>query len=224
MKLIIIVLILLSSVLGFGQAFEVSDFSESASPVSFSGMAKVSETGTTCAVTLHNNSSQSLLAIVVSGEVTSPWGWMQPTGVTYDGFFKETGIAPGQDFDLVDANFFMGRIYENGVLVEPKKDLVCHARFKVQFFQLQDGSISGDYQVQKNLMAEREKSMALLTRLVQAYDSGGEAAFAAALNEPESKDTTDLLEAMSKFFKIPMIDLARKRLAYAEKRQASGIF
>jgi hypothetical protein len=223
MKLTIVVLILLSSALGFAQAFEVSDLSEAASPVSFSGTAKVSETGTTCAVTLHNNSSQSLLAIVVSGEVTSPWGWMQQTKILYDGFFKETGIAPGQDFDLVGANS-MGRIYENGGPVEPKKDLVCHATFKVQFFQLQDGSTSGDYQLQKNLMAEREKSMAVLTHLVQAYDSGGEAAFAAALNEPESKVTTILLKAMTEYFKIPMIDLARTRLAYAEKRQASGIF
>jgi hypothetical protein len=92
MKLTIVVLILLSSALGFGQAFEVSDLSEATSPVSFSGTAKVSKTGTICAVTLHNNSSQSLLAIVVSGEVTSPRGWMQPDGAQWPGLrFRRRG-------------------------------------------------------------------------------------------------------------------------------------
>jgi hypothetical protein len=73
-------------------------------------------------------------------------------------------------------------------------------------------------------MTEREESMGVLTRLVQAYDSDGEAGFAAALKETESTVTTELLKARAKYSGVRMIDLARKRLGYAEKRQASGIF
>ena len=73
--------VLLSSAVAFGQTFEVSDLSAADSPVSFSGTAKVSKTGTTCVVTMHNNSTQSLLAVEITGEVTSPEGSMQSDGV-----------------------------------------------------------------------------------------------------------------------------------------------
>ena len=231
MKRATILTVLLCSALGFGQKFEVSDLSAADSPISFSGTAKVSKTGTTCMVTMHNNSTQSLLAVEVTGEVTSPWGWMQPTGLSYDGFFKEAGIPPGEDFEVAGPGLFdsmhQGTTYSDGVLVkpeEPKKDLVCDAAFKVQFFQLEDGSTSGDYQIKKDLMAGRAKSMALLRHLVEAYDTGGEAALAAALDEPESRSMADRLKYMAAYFKIPLVDLVRKRLAAAQKRQASGIF
>jgi hypothetical protein len=94
----------------------------------------------------------------------------------------------------------------------------------VQFFQLEDGSTSGDYQIKKNFMARREKGMATLSHVIQAYDSGGESAFAAALDEPEARYTADQLKVRPDYPEMPMIDLARKRLAYAEKRHASGIF
>jgi hypothetical protein len=244
MKLATILTVLLSSALGFVQKFEVTDLSATDTPVSFSGTAKISKTGTACVVTAHNNSTQSLLAVEITGEVTSPWGWMQSMGLTYESFFKEAGIPsgkeaacvgipPGEDFDVVGPDFFdsmnQGATYENGVLVKPqppKKDLVCHAEFKVQFVQLEDGSTWGDYQIYKDVMARRAKNMAILSHLVDAYDTGGEAAFAAALDEPEpeSRSMAYLLKGMAAYFKIPLIDLARKRLAAAQKRQASGIF
>ena len=172
-----------------------------------------------------------LLAVEVKGEVTSLWGWMQPTALSYDAFFKEAaGIPPGDDFDLVRPDFFdgwhPGTTDSNGVFKpqEPKKDLVCKAVFTVQFVQLEDGSTLGDYQTKKDVMARREKSIAMLTYFVEAYDAGGEPALAAALNEPESRSTADELKSMAAHFKIPLIDLVRKRLAAAQKRQASGIF
>src|SRR2546425_6122284 len=94
MKRAILLTVLLASALAFGQKFEETDLSATDTPVSFSGTAKVSKTGTTCVVTAHNNSPQSLLAVEVTGEVTSPEGLMQSTGLTYDGFFKEAGIPP----------------------------------------------------------------------------------------------------------------------------------
>jgi hypothetical protein len=233
MKRAAILLVLLSSASAFGQKFEVSDLSAADSPVSFSGAAKVAETGTTCLVTMHNNSSQNLLAIEVTGEVTDPLGRMQPAGFSYDGFFKERGISPGDDVDIVTPDYFPVSVrettYINGVPVpvkpeEPKKDLVCHAEFKVQFFQLEDGSISGDYQIQKDVMARREKQIAVLSHFVEAYDMGGDAALAAALDEPESRRTAIHLKYSAEYFKVPLIDLVRKRLALVQKRQASGIF
>lgn len=230
MKPAIIMTVLLSSALGFGQKFQVSDLSAFNSQVSFTGTAKVSKLGTTCAVAMHNNSTQSLLAVEVKGEVTSPWGWMQPTALSYDAFFKETGIPAGGDFDLVRPDFFdsmhPGTTDSNGDLKTevPKKDLVCKAVFTVRFVQFEDGSTLGDYQTKKDVMARRDKSMAILTHFVEAYDAGGESAFAAALDEAESRPTAHQLNDMAAYFKIPLIDLVRKRLAAAQRRQASGIF
>jgi hypothetical protein len=227
-----IVTILLTSAMGFGQKFDVSDLSASDNPVSFSGTAKVSKTGTTCMVTMHNNSTQGVLAVELTGEVTSPEGLNQWTGLSYDHFFKGAGIPPGEDFDVVGPDFFdsmnQGREYIKGVEVnkpqEPTKDLVCHAAFKVQFIQLEDGSTWGDYQTKKDVVARRAKDMAILSHLVDAYDTGGEAGFASALDEPEPRSMADGLKHMAMFFKLPLIDLVRKRLAAAQKRQASGIF
>jgi hypothetical protein len=143
---------------------------------------------------MHNNSTQSLLHLEITGEATSPQGLMQPTGLRYYGFFKEAGIPPGEAFDFIDPGFWNhGHTYINGVEVpeEPQKDLVCHAQFKVLFIQFADGSTWGDYQTGKDVMARREKRMVILSHLVDAYDTGGEAAFAAALDEPEwEKPTT----------------------------------
>jgi len=156
---------------------------------------------------------------------------MQSTGLSYDGFFKEAGIPPGEDFDEVGPDFFdsvnQGPTYINGVLVKPrppKKDLVCHAEAKVLFVQLEDGSIWGDHQIGKDAMARRAKNMAILSHLVEAYDTGGEAAFVAVLDEPESRSLAYSLQSMAAYLKIPLIDLVRKKLAAAQNRQASGIF
>src|SRR5882724_13201181 len=103
MKRATILTLLLTSALVLGQKFDVSDLSASDSPISFSGTAKVSKTGTTCMITMItmiNNSSKGLLAVEVTGEVTSPEGRNQSTGLSYDHFFKEAGIRPnGEDFD-----------------------------------------------------------------------------------------------------------------------------
>jgi len=229
MSAVAILTVLLASALAFAQKFEVTDVSETSSPISFDGKATVSKAGTICTVTMHNNSPHSLIAVKISGEVTSPWGWMQSTGLNYDSFFKETGIPTGQGFDFVSPHLFasLGRGYTNGVLDKPemqKKHLVCHAAFKVHFVQFEDGSTVGDYQVMKDFMAKRAKNIGIIRHLVEAYDTGGEAAFAAALSEPESTSMADLLKAMSTYLKIPLIDLVKKRLAVAQKRQASGIF
>lgn len=223
--------VLFASALALGQKFEVTNSSAPNSPISFSGTGKVSKTGTTCTVTMRNNSVQSLLALEVTGEVTSPQGPMQPTGLSYDGFFKENGIPPGMDFDLVSPGFFDGmnqaHTYANGVEVKPpapKKHLICHAVFEVRFFQLEDGSTSGDYEIKDKMIARRAKSMETLSHLIQAYDTGGQAALAAALGEPDAQNLAYRLDYEAKYFKVSLIDLARKKLAAAQKKRASGIF
>ena len=53
--------------------------------------------------------------------------------------------------------------------------------------------------LEKDVMARRAKNMATLGHLVDAYDTGGEAAFAAALDEPEpeSRSMAYLLKGMA---------------------------
>ena len=229
MKRANILTILLASALAFGQkkarTFEVSDLSASDSPISFTGATKVLKTGTACVVTAHNNSSKSLLAMVATADVATAHEWDQPVTFQYDGFSKEVLIDPGLDFDVVDEGLYSGveSALVNGVWVEtPPQKFACHAKTKVLFVQFADGSTWGDYQTGKDVMARRAKNIALLSHLVDAYDIGGEAAFAAALVEPESRRHPLKFEA--DYFKITVIDLVRKRLAAAQKRQASGIF
>ena len=227
MKPAILLTVLLASALAFGQKFDVSDLSASDSPISFTGTTKILKTGTACVVTAHNNSSQSLLAVRATADVATRYAWDQPVTFSYDGFFKESGITPGLDFDVVDEGMYSGeeRTYVNGVPVEPPPpNFACHAKVKVEFIQFEDGSTWGDYETKKDVMARRVKNMAILTHLVDAYDTGGQAAFDAALDKPELKEKAYRMKYEAEYFKTTMIELARKRLAAGQKRQASGIF
>src|SRR5438270_8956709 len=206
MKRASILAVLLASALASGQKFEVTDVSPAWTPVSFHGKATVSRAGTACVVTMHNNSTQSLLAVEATGEFTAPTASTESMGFSYDGFFKEAGIPAGADFDVVGPEFFdsdnHGTIIVNGVVKpqEPKKDLFCHAAFKVKFVQLEDGSMLGDYAINKDVTARRAKKMIILSHLVDTYDKGGEAALAAALDEPESRSMAYQLKYMVNYF------------------------
>jgi hypothetical protein len=227
MKPATLLTVVLASALAFGQKFDVSDLSTSDSPISFTGTTKVLKTGTACVVTAHNNSSQSLLAMRATAEVATRYEWDQPVTFRYDGFFKESGITPGLDFDVVDEGMYSGeeRTYVNGVPAEPPPpNFVCHAKVKVEFIQFEDGSIWGDYEAMKDVTARRAKNMGILTHLVEAYDTGGQTAFDAALKEPELKEKTYQMKYEAEYFKTTMIGLAKRRLAAGQKRQASGIF
>jgi len=227
MKPATLLTLLLASALALGQKFDVSDLSASDSPISFTGTTKILKTGTACVVTAHNNSRQSLLAVRATVDAATRYAWDQPVTFTYDGFFKESGIPPGLDFDVVDEGMYSNveRTYVNGVPVEPPPaNFACHAKVKVLFIQFEDGSTWGDYETKKDVMARRAKNMAKLAHLVEAYDTGGQTAFDAALDEPETKQIAYRLKAEAEYRKTTMIELARKRLAAGQKRQASGIF
>jgi len=227
MKPAILLTVLLASALAFGQKFDVSDLSASDSPISFTGTTKILKTGTACVVTAHNNSSQNLLAVRATADVATRYAWDQPVTFSYDGFFKESGITPGLDFDVVDEGMYSGeeRTYVNGVPVEPPPpNFACHAKVKVEFIQFEDGSTWGDYETKKDVMARRVKNMAILTHLVDAYDTGGQTAFDAALDKPELKEKAYHMKYEAEYFKTTMIGLAKRRLAAGQKRQAAGIF
>ena len=227
MKPAILLMILLASALTFAQKFDVSDLSASDSPISFTGTTKILKTGTACVVTAHNNSTQSLLAVRATVEAATRYAWDQPVTFQHDSFFKESGITPNLDFDMVDEDMYSGeeRTYVNGVLVEPPPpNFACHAKVKVLFIQFEDGSTWGDYEAKKDVMARRAKNMAILTHLVEAYDTGGQTAFDAALDAPELKEKAFVMKHEAEYFKTTMIELARKQLAAGQKRQASGIF
>lgn len=97
-------------------------------------------------------------------------------------------------------------------------------RSRWEFIQFEDGSIWGDYESKKDVTARRAKNMAILTHLVEAYDTGGQTAFDAALNEPELKEKAYHMKYEAEYFKTTMIGLAKRRLAAGQKRQTSGIF
>ena len=227
MKPAILLTVLLASALTFAQKFDVSDLSASDSPISFTGITKTLKTGTACVVTAHNNSTQSLLAVRATIDVATRYAWDQPVMFQYDGFFKESGITPGLDFDVVDEGMYSGeeRAYVNGVLVEPPApNFACHAKVKVLFIQFEDGPTWGDYEAEKDVMERRAKNVAILTHLVEAYDTGGQNALDAVLEMPELKKTAYRMKYEAKYLKTTLIELARKRLAAGQKREASGIF
>jgi hypothetical protein len=226
MKPATLLTVLLAPALAFGQKFDVTDLSASDSPISFTGTTKILKTGKACVVTAHNNSIQSLLAVRATASAATRYG-DQPVEFRYDGFFKDFLIIPGLDFDVIDEGMFAGieGTYVNGVMVEtPPQKFACHAKVKVEFIQFEDGSTWGDYAAKKDVMARREKNMAILTHLVEAYNTGGQTAFAAALNEPQLKEKAYHMKYEAEYFKTTMIGLAKRRLAAGQKRQASGIF
>lgn len=227
MKRVTLLTVLLASALAFGQNFDVSDVSASDSPISFTGTTKILKTGTACVVTAHNNSSQSLLALRVTADAATRYQWDQPVAFKYDGFFKESGITAGLDFDVVDESAYsvVERSYVNGSLVAPPSpNFACHAKVKVLFIQFEDGSTWGDDETKKDVTVNRAKTMAALTHLVEAYDSGGQTAFDAALSAPALKEIAFRMKYEAEYYKTTMIELARRRLAAGQKRQASGVF
>jgi hypothetical protein len=227
MKRALLLAVLLASALAFGQKFDVSDLSASDSPISFTGTTKTLKTGTACVVTAHNDSGQSLLAVRVTADVATRYDWDQPVTFRYDGFFKESGIPSGLDFDVVDesADSAVDRSYVNGSRVEPPSpNFACHAKVKVLFIQFEDGSTWGDNETKKDVTARRAKNMATLTHLVEAYDSGGQAAFDAALGAPALQELAFRMKYEAKYYKTTIVELARRRLAAGRTRQASGNF
>jgi hypothetical protein len=227
MKWATLLTVVLASVLAFGQEFAVSDLSASGSPISFTGTTKILKTGTARVVTAHNDSSQSLLAVRITADAATRYQWDQPVTFQYDGFFKESGIAPGLDFDVVDegASSVVESSYDNGSAVEPPSpNFACHAKVKVLFIQFEDGSTWGDNETKKDVTARRAKNMAALTHLVEVYDSGGQTAFDAALSAPEQQEIAFRMKQEAKYYKTTIVELARRRLAAGQTRQASGNF
>ena len=113
----------------------------------------------------------------------------------------------------------------NGATVESTAPtFLCHAKVKVLFIQFDDGSLLGDYEIKKEVIASRAKNIDALTNLIEAYDAGGQTAFDAALNSPGMEIMEFPLKEAAAHYKIPVIELARRRLAAARKHEASGIF
>jgi hypothetical protein len=122
MKRATLLTVLFASALAFGQKFDVSDLSASDRPISFTGTTKVLKAGTACVVTAHNNSSRSLLAVRVTADAATRYQWDQPVTFEYDGFFKESGIAPGLDFDVVDESAYS--VVERVVILKAGKEIL----------------------------------------------------------------------------------------------------
>lgn len=227
MKRATLLAVLLAPALAFGQKFDVSDLSASGSPISFTGTTKILKTGTACVVTAHNDSSQSLLAMRATADVATRYEWDQPVTFRYDGFFKESGIPPGLDFDVVDeeASSVVDRSDVNGSPVEqPSPNFACHAKVKVLFIQFEDGSTWGDNETKKDFTARRARNMAAFTHLVEAYDSGGQTAFDATMSAPGLEELAFRMKYEAEYYKTTMVELARRRLAAGRTRQASGNF
>lgn len=227
MKRATLLTVLLVSALGFGQSFDVSDLSASGSPISFTGTTKILKTGTACVVTAHNDSSQSLLAVRITADAATRYQWDQPVTFRYDGFFKESGMPPGLDFDVVDESAYsiVDRSYVNGSRVKPPSpNFACHAKVKVLFVQFEDGSTWGDDETKKDVTARRANNMATLTYLVEAYDSGGQTAFDAALSAPALQEIAFVMKSEAEYYRTTIVEIARRRLAAGQTRQASGNF
>jgi len=232
----LLAILLLTSVLAFGQKFQ--DVTAKGSPVSLSvkadipGMRSVIVTtsnlegnhiqgevtevpGLISYVAVHNNSSKGVVALVAVTRTTDALGHVLPGRSTMDYAFKNGVLAPQEDrivmpIDAADPDSTVKQV-EGAVL----------------FLQFDDGSTWGDPEAAKEMLAARPQKLAFLTRLVETYNQSGEAAFTAALNDPTlgrpERSVAGCLEGDAEHEKIATIELAKKRFAAALQWRALGI-
>ena len=112
-------------------------------------------------------------------------------------------------------------------VVEPGTKLV-RVEGAVQFVQYSDGTTWGDPAAAKNMLAQRPEKFAYRNRLVELYDTKGNKAFLAALDDKNLSRPLDsvagCLKVDAEAEKIAYIDLARKRLADAQSWHIYGVF
>jgi hypothetical protein len=228
MKRATILTILLSSAFAFGQKIEMSDLSAAGSPVSLSVTVDSEDSRPFAIILAHNNSTKGVLALVATVRITDPHGRVLPITATQDYVFKAGVIRRAKDRGIAGTDWPLNFPSETS-LPHSDVNVTPHADGVVLFVQFEDGSIWGDPQAAKRMIAARPKKLAFLQHLVEVYDMGGEAAFAAALDEPKPGQSpafsvAGCLKADADHDKVARIDLARERLAAAQEWQASGIF
>ena len=210
MKPTILTILLLACGLALGQKFQ--DVSAKGSPASL-GVKQV-DMGPYVAV--RNNSSEAILAMVAIVRTTVKHGGVSPCTSHMDYAFKSGVLAPQEERFAC----LMG--------LPSKVQRVTSVVGAVLFVQFDDGTTWGDPIAGKELLAERPQKLAFLQNMVETYYESGEDAFATLLNQakptsPEGR-VAACLKSDAQYEKIATIDLAKKRLAAAQKWRALGIF
>jgi hypothetical protein len=240
MKLATILAILFSSVFSFGQEIEISDQSAPGSPLSLKVTVDSEDSRQFVNVLAHNNSMKGgVLAIVATVQITDSHGQVLPISTMQDYVFKNGVFGPGNDRGIAFADWplQLSQVQVIGIDTAAHPDVhrdvnvTPHAEGTVRFVQFEDGSIWGDPQAAKRMIAVRPDKLLFLKHLVDVYNTGGEVAFATALDESYAGRSATFvvsmvgcLKADADHDKISRIDLARKRLADAQQWQAAGIF
>jgi hypothetical protein len=239
MKLATILAILFSSVFSFGQEIEISDQSAPGSPLSLKVTVDSEDSGQFVNVLAHNNSMKGVLAIVATVQITDSHGQVLPISTMQDYVFKNGVIGPGNDRGIAFADWplQLSQVQVIGIDTAAHPDVhrdvnvAPHAEGTVRFVQFEDGSIWGDPQAAKRMIAVRPDKLLFLKHLVDVYNTGGEVAFATALDGAYAGRSATFvmsmvgcLKADADHDKISRIDLARKRLADAQQWHAAGIF
>jgi len=207
----LLTILLLAPALAFGQKFQ--DVTAKGAPVSLLVKADYPDMGPYVAV--HNNSSKGILALVAVVRTTDEHGQVVPCFTRQDYAFKLGVIAPKEERGV-------------GPLAPEPRVKIDDAVGAVFFAQFDDGSIWGDPEAGMEMLAARPQKLTFLKHLVETYYESGDAAFAAALNEPKPRSPEYAVAACLKgdadYDKISTIDLAKKRLADAQEWRAFGIF
>lgn len=229
----IIGVLLLAPALAVGQEFQ--DVSQKGSPVSLSVGFYPSDPDPY--VFAQNNSSKGVLAIVAATSFKDRAGQDYPVRTEQDYAFKfgvlksndQRGIAPVYVPNIKTISS------EQGSLVQEVDDHPDPVKIKqavgngaVLFVQFDDGTTWGDAVVARRLLDSRPQRLAFLKRLVETYYEGGVAAFDAVLSEPKPMSpefaTATCLKGDAQRDRVSTIELAKQRLAAAQKWQALGIF
>ena len=208
----LLTILLLTPGLAFGQKFQ--DVTTKGAPVSLRVKADYPDMDPYVAV--HNSSGKGILAFIALIKSTDEHGQVAPCESRADYIFKFGALASQEERFAcpLEASDPAAKIVE--------------AVGAVLFVQFEDGSTWGDPEAGKEMLAERPQKLAFLKHLVEVYDASGEAAFTAALDETKLqrplRPVAGCLKGDAGYEKVPVIDLARKRLAAAQSWQTAGIF
>jgi hypothetical protein len=211
MKLTILSLFLLTSLVSAqNPAIEFQDASPKRAPASLSVKYYP---GVGPYTSIRNISEKAILAYFATTEATDSRGQSVPCHFRADLVFKN-GVLPPQKEGYacpMDISSPPGN---------PSAKIV-KAVGAVLWVQFEDGSTWGDAESGRHILSMRAPKLAYLQKLVAEYDENGEASFNAILNDqrldPNIWAVAGCLMEDAKHEKIPAIDLARRRLAEAER-------
>src|SRR5574340_143378 len=211
------------------QVFAITDRSEVTGVLQISGTVSSSEQYianelvSSCGIeaSAKNISGKPILLVIAALDVRAPLGGCFVHHVYQMEMYFGEAIKPDEEIPLEVPHPTGTTTGSGNPLSSPREPL---AEARLLYVQYDDGSVLGDESAAREVLARRAAYLQSLRKLAAAYQSGGEEAFSAALNEEFPKPVERQIgryRQVAQADGVPAaVNLVRSKLRSAESNQA----